>query len=153
MADDPHSQLKVRQKSLRTRLDAFTATAPDDPQWAKISDEVHDAVEALLKARRDIDADRLLLPNRVLGGAAAVAAVVVLVGWFSAWNVVPAVLALAVGAVLLINPAMRGDEEPSARRWAGIAAVLGALSTPLLSGWSALVVLAGIGWWAWRCLK
>jgi hypothetical protein len=153
MADDPNSLLAVRQQSLRTRLDAFTATAPDDPRWAKISDELHDAVEALLTARRDINANRLLLPNRVLGATAAVAAVVVLVLWFSAWNLAPALLALAVGTALLINPAVRGDEEPSARSWAGIAAVLGALSAPLLSGWSALAVLAGIGWWAWRCLK
>ncbi|RDI34865.1 hypothetical protein [Lentzea flaviverrucosa] len=153
MADDPRSLLVARQKSLRTRLDAFIATAPDDPHWAKISDELHGEVEALLKTRRDIDADRFLLLNRVLGAAAAVAAIVVLVLWFSAWNVVPALLALAVGAALLINPAVRGDGEPSARGWAGIAAVLGAASTPLLSGWAALVVLAGIGWWIWRCLK
>ncbi|MCX2947038.1 hypothetical protein [Lentzea sp. NEAU-D7] len=153
MADDPHSLLAARQKSLRTRLDAFIATAPEDPQWSKISDELHNAVEALLKVRRDIDANRLLLPHRVLGAAAAVAAVVVLVLWFSAWNVVPALMALAVGVALLINPVVRGDGEPGARTWAGIAAVLGALATPLLSGWSALVVLGGIGWWIWRCLK
>lgn len=153
MADDPQSLLVARQKSLRTRLDVFIATAPDDPQWTKISDELHGEVEALLETRRDIRANRLLLPNRVLGAAAAIAAIVVLVLWFSAWNVVPALLAIAVGAALLVNPAVRGNGEPSARRWAGVAAVLGAASTPLLSGWAALVVLAGIGWWIWRYLK
>jgi hypothetical protein len=82
-----------------------------------------------------------------------VAALVVLVFWFSVWNLVPTLLIFVVGGALVINPAVRGDWEPRARRLAGIAAVLGALLTPLVDGWSALLVLAGIGWWVWRYLR
>lgn len=153
MADDPHSRLAVSQSALRTRLDALSATAPDDPRCAELADAVHEEVRVLLAARRDVDAAELRLPNRVIGAVAVVAALVVLVFWFSAWNLVPALLIVAVGGALVISPAVRGDWEPRARRLAGIAAVLGALLTPLVGGWSALLVLAGIGWWVWRYLR
>lgn len=153
MADDPHSRLAVSQSTLRTRLDALTAAAPDDPRCTELADAVHDEVRTLLKARRDVDAAELQLSNRVIGAVAVVIALVALIFWFSAWNLLPTLLSLAVGSALVINPAVHGIWEPRARRLAGIAAVLSALLTPLLSGWSALLVLAGIGWWAWRCLR
>ncbi|MEU0878308.1 hypothetical protein ABZ345_06885 [Lentzea sp. NPDC005914] len=153
MADDSRSRLTTSQTTLRTQLDALealVATAPDDPRCAKLTDEVHDEVRRLLQARRDIDAAELRLHTLVLGAAAVVIAVVGLVFWFSAWNVVPLLLSLAVGSALVINPPLHGDWEPSARRLAGVAAVLSGLLTPLVGGWSVLLVLAGIGWWAWR---
>lgn len=153
MADDPHSLLEVRQATLLAQLDLLTAADSDDPGWSKIADDVHADLQALLDARRDADAAALRLHYRVIGAVAVVAAVVVPVFWFSTWNVVPALLALAVGAALLVNPAAHGNWEPRARGAAGVAAVLGALATPLLGGWSALVVLAGIGWWAWRYVR
>lgn len=152
MADDPHSRLETSQKALRTRLDALSATAPDDPRCAQLADAVHEEVRVLLTARRDVDAAELLLPNRAVGAAAVVVAVVVLVFWFSAWHLLPTMLIFAVGGALVINPAVRGDWEPRARRLAGIAAVLAGLLTPLVGGWSAVLVLAGIGLWAWRYL-
>lgn len=153
MADDPHSLLTVRQNELRTQLDALTASGPDDPHWPELADDLHNGVTAVLEARRDDEAAALRLLHRVLGGIAVVAAVVVLVLFFSPWNVVPAGLALLVGGALVLSPAVRGVWEPRARTWAGIAAVVGALLTPLAGGWSALVVVAGIGWWAWRYVK
>lgn len=154
MADDPHSLLAIRQKTLRTSLDALTAITADDPRWPEFALDVDKGVDAVLHARRDVCAVRLLLPSRVIGATAVVAAVGVLVFWFTTWNAVSALLALAVGAALLANPALRGEWEPRARASAGIASVLGAASTPLLGGWSALLVLAGIGWWAtWRYLR
>ncbi|GGM76604.1 hypothetical protein GCM10011609_10620 [Lentzea pudingi] len=153
MADDPHSLLTVRQNALRTQLDALTASGPDDPHWPELADDLHKGVIAVLEARRDDEAAALRLLHRVLGGVAVVAAVAVLVLFFSPWNVLPAGLALAVGGVLVASPAVRGVWEPRARTWAGAAAVLGALLTPLAGGWPALVVAAGIGWWAWRCAR
>jgi len=153
MADDPHSRLTVSQSTLRTRLDALSTMAPDDPRCAELADAAHVEVIALLRARRDFDAAKFRLPNRVTGAAAMVVALIALIGWFSAWNMVPTLLSLAVGSALVVNPTVRGDWEPRARMVAGIAAVLGALLTPLLHGWSALLVLPGIGWWAWRFLR
>lgn len=153
MADNPHSLFAVEQSALRTQLDALTASGPDDPHWPELAENLHKGVNAVLRARRDTDADALLLLHRVVGVVAGLAAVVVLVLFFSPWNVVPAGLALAVGGALLANPAVRGFWEPRARTWAGIAAVVGVLLTPLAGGWSALVVLAGTGWWAWRYVR
>lgn len=150
MAADPDSLLAVEQEALRTRLDALTASGPDDPRWPELAENLHKSVNAVLRARRDTDADALLLLHRVAGAVAGLAAVAVLVFFFSLWNVLPAGLALAVGVALLANPAVRGVWEPRARTWAGGAAVVGVLLTPLAGGWSAVVVLAGIAWWAWR---
>lgn len=153
MADDPRSRLEASQKTLRTQVDALAELAPDDPRCAELADKVHDEVQALLRARRDVDAARLRVQHLVLGATAVVVAIAALVFRFSAWNAVPIVLSLAVGGALVVNPPARGSWEPRARVLAGVAAVLGALLTPLVSGWSVLLVLAGIGWWAWRWLR
>ncbi|MGW6447401.1 hypothetical protein [Lentzea sp. NPDC055074] len=153
MADDPDSLLAVEKSALLTRLNALTEAGPDDPRWPELAENLHKGVEAVLRARRDTEADALLLLHRVIGVVAAVASVAVLVFFFSAWNVLPAGLALAVAVVLLANPAVRGVWEPRARTWAGAAAMAGVLLTPLVGGWSAVVVLAGIGWWAWRYVR
>ncbi|MET9224371.1 hypothetical protein [Lentzea sp. NPDC003310] len=150
MADDLHSLLLARQKTLRTLLDDLTATDPGDPRWPERAVAVDTGLAEVLDTRRDVDAARLVMLHRALGAAAVVAAVAVLVFWFSAGNAVPAGLAVVVGAGLLVSPAVRGSWEPQARTVAGVAALAGALATPAVGGWAVVLVVAGTAWWGWR---
>ena len=153
MAADPFARLADRQHSLRTALRTLQATHPGSPDFPALLADTDKEVHAVMQARRDVEAARLTVPNRILAAATAVAALVVVIGWFDHWSLLSIVLAMAVAAAVLVDPTGSRLWEPRART-AAITATLGAvLLTPLVSGWAVLAVLAGGAWWAWRTLR
>ncbi|WP_434442088.1 hypothetical protein [Lentzea sp. E54] len=150
MAADPFARLADRQQALRTALRALTAAGPGSPEFRTLLTTTNDEVEAVMQARRDMEAARLTVPNRAIAAATTGAALIVAVGWFDAWSLLSLMLAVATAAAVLVDPAGRTIWEPRARTAAITAALAATLLTPLASGWAALVTAAGIAWWAWR---
>ncbi|MET9226590.1 hypothetical protein [Lentzea sp. NPDC003310] len=153
MAADPFARLADRQQSLRTALKALQAAGPGSPDFRTLLTTTNDQVEAVLQARRDVEAARLTTPNRAIATATSIAALVVAVGWFDAWSLLSLVTAVATAASVLVDPTGRRIWEPRARTAAITAALVATLLTPVISGWATLVTAAGIGWWAWRTLR
>ena len=153
MAAEPFARLADRQHALRTALRALQAAGPGSPDFPALLVETGKEVEAVMHARRDVEAARLTVPNRAIAAATAIAALVVVIGWFDGWSLLSVLLAVAVAAAVLVDPVGRRIWEPRARTAAIAAALLAVVLTPLASGWAALAVLAGVAWWAWRTLK
>ncbi|SES04422.1 hypothetical protein SAMN05216188_12077 [Lentzea xinjiangensis] len=152
MAAEPFARLADRQHALRTALRALRAAGPGSPDFPALLAATDKEVEAVLQARRDVEAARLTVPNRATAAGTSVAALVVAVGWFDAWSLLSLVLAVATAAAVLVDPTGRTHWEPRARTAAISAALLAVLLTPLLNGWAALITAAGIAWWARRTL-
>ncbi|MFD4673573.1 hypothetical protein ACFWNN_27875 [Lentzea sp. NPDC058450] len=153
MAADPFARLADRQQSLRTALRALQTAGPGSPDFRTLLDTTNDHVDAVMQARRDVEAARLTVPNRAIATATTAAALIVAVGWFDAWSLLSLLTAVATAAAVLVDPTGRTLWEPRARTTAITAALAATLLTPLVSGWATLVTLVGIGWWAWRTLK
>ncbi|MCX2952583.1 hypothetical protein [Lentzea sp. NEAU-D7] len=153
MAADPFARLADRQQSLRTALRALKAAGPGSPDFRSLLATTNAEVEAVVQARRDVEAARLTSPNRMIAIATTAAALIVAVGWFDAWSLLSLLVAVATAASVLVDPAGRRVFEPRARTTAICAALLATLLTPLASGWATLITAAGIAWWAWRTLK
>ena len=153
MAADPFARLADRQHSLRTALRTLQATHPGSPDFPALLADTDREVQAVVQARRDIEAARLTVPNRAIAAATAIAALTVVIGWFDAWSLVSIVLAMAIAAAVLVDPAGTKLWEPRARTVAITATLVAVLLTPLVSGWAALAAVAGGVWWAWRTLR
>ncbi|MDX8036081.1 hypothetical protein SK803_38295 [Lentzea sp. BCCO 10_0856] len=153
MAAEPFARLADRQNALRTALRALQAAGPGSPDFPSLLADTDKEVEAVMQARRDVEAARLTNPNRAIAAATTVAALIVAVGWFDAWSLLSLLLSVAVAAAVLVDPTGRKIWEPRARTAAITAALAATLLTPLANGWAALVVLAGVAWWAWRTLR
>lgn len=153
MAADPFARLADRQQSLRTALRALQATGPGSPDFRALLTTTDDEVEAVMQARRDVEASRLTRPNRALATATTAAALIVAVGWFDGWSLLSLLLAVATAAAVLVDPTGRRIWEPRARAAAMTAALIATLLTPVANGWATLITAAGIGWWAWRTLR
>ncbi|HEX8867155.1 MAG TPA: hypothetical protein VF821_15970 [Lentzea sp.] len=153
MAAEPFARLADRQNALRTALRALQAAGPGSPDFPALLADTHKEVEAVVHARRDVEAARLTVPNRAIAAGTAVAALIVVIGWFDGWSLLSVVLALAVAAAVLVDPVGRRIWEPRARTAGIVAALLGVVLTPLANGWAALAVLAGVAWWAWRTYR
>ncbi|GGU78760.1 hypothetical protein [Lentzea flava] len=153
MAAEPFARLADRQHALRTALRALQAAGPGSPDFPSLLADTGKEVEAVLQARRDVEAARLTVPNRAIAAGTAIAALVVVIGWFDGWSLLSVLLAVAVAAAVLVDPVGRGIWEPRARTAAIAAAGLAVLLTPLVHGWAALAVVAGVAWWAWRTLR
>ena len=150
MAADPLARLADRQQSLRTTLRALQSAPPGSPGFHHLVTTTNEQVEAVMQARRELEADRLTIPNRAVATATTAAALVVAVGWFDAWSLLSLLLATATAAAVLVDPTGRKQWEPRARTAAITAALAATLLTPLANGWAALLTAAGIAWWAWR---
>lgn len=153
MAADPFARLADRQHALRTALRALQAAGPGSPDFPALLADTGKEVEAVMQARRDVEAARLTVPNRAIAAGTAVAALIVVIGWFDGWSLLSVLLAVSVAAAVLVDPVGRKLWEPRARTAAISAALLAVLLTPLANGWAALAVLAGVAWWAWRTLR
>ncbi|SFR25319.1 hypothetical protein SAMN04488564_108311 [Lentzea waywayandensis] len=153
MAADPFARLADRQQSLRTALRALKAAGPGSPDFQTLLTTTNAEVDAVMAARKDVEAARLTVPNRAIAAGTTAAALVVAVGWFDAWSLLSLLLAVATAASVLVDPTGRGVWEPRARTTAICAALAATLLTPVASGWAALVTVAGIAWWAWRTLR
>jgi hypothetical protein len=153
MAADPFARLADRQQSLRTALRALQAAGPGSPDFQPLLATANAEVDAVMQARRDVEAARLTTPNRAIAVATTAAALIVAVGWFDAWSLLSLLVAVAAAASVLVDPAGRRFFEPLARTTAISAALAATLLTPLASGWATLVTAAGIAWWAWRTHK
>lgn len=153
MAAEPFARLADRQHALRTALRALQAAGPGSPDFPALLADTDKEVEAVLHARRDVEAARLTVPNRAIAAGTAIAALVVVIGWFDGWSLLSVLLAVAVAAAVLVDPVGRTIWEPRARTGAITAALLAVLLTPLANGWAALAVVAGVAWWAWRTLR
>ncbi|MEV6243475.1 hypothetical protein [Lentzea sp. NPDC051838] len=153
MAAEPFARLADRQNALRTALRALQAAGPGSPDFPALLADTDKEVEAVMQARRDVEAARLTVPNRAIAAGTAVGALIVVIGWFDGWSLLSVVLALAVAAAVLVDPVGRTIWEPRARTAAISAALLAVLLTPLANGWAALAVVAGVAWWAWRTLR
>jgi hypothetical protein len=153
MAAEPFARLADRQHALRTALRALQAAGPGSPDFPALLAETDKEVEAVMHARRDVEAARLTVPNRAIAAGTAVGALIVVIGWFDGWSLLSVVLALSVAAAVLVDPVGRMIWEPRARTAAIAAALIAVLLTPLANGWAALAVLAGVAWWAWRTLR
>ena len=153
MAADPLARLADRQQSLRTALRALQSATPGSRGFATLLTTTNDEVEAVMQARRDVEAARLTAPNRAIAAATTAAALIVAVGWFDAWSLLSLLLAVATAASVLVDPVGRRLWEPRARTAAITAALAATLLTPLFHGWAALVTAAGVAWWAWRTLR
>lgn len=153
MAAEPFARLADRQHALRTALRALQAAGPGSPDFPALLADTDKEVEAVMHARRDVEAARLTVPNRAIAAGTAIAALVVVIGWFDGWSLLSVLLAVAVAAAVLVDPVGRTIWEPRARTGAIAAALLAVLLTPLANGWAALAVLAGVAWWAWRTLR
>ncbi|GAB2868604.1 hypothetical protein [Lentzea nigeriaca] len=150
MAAEPFARLADRQHALRTALRALQAAGPGSPDFPSLLADTGKEVEAVLQARHDVEAARLTIPNRAIAAGTAIAALVVVIGWFDGWSLLSVLLAVAVAAAVLVDPTGHGIWEPRARTAAIAAAGLAVLLTPLAHGWAALAVVAGVAWWAWR---
>ncbi|GHH55832.1 hypothetical protein [Lentzea cavernae] len=150
MAADPFARLADRQQSLRTALRALQAAGPGSPDFPTLIARTNDEVEAVINARRDVEAARLTTPNRAIATATTAAALIIAVGWFDAWSLLSLLLATATAAAVLVDPAGRTPWDPRARTAAITAALVATLLTPPLNGWATLITAAGIAWWAWR---
>ena len=153
MAAEPFARLADRQHALRTALRALQAAGPGSPDFPALLADTDKEVEAVLHARRVVEAARLTVPNRAIAAGTAIAALVVVIGWFDGWSLLSVLLAVAVAAAVLVDPVGRNIWEPRARTGAIAAALLAVLLTPLANGWAALAVVAGVAWWAWRTLR
>jgi hypothetical protein len=153
MAADPFARLADRQQSLRTALRALKAAGPGSPDFHTLLTTTNAEVEAVMAARKDVEAARLIVPNRAIAAGTTAAALIVAVGWFDAWSLLSLLLAVATAASVLVDPVGRSVWEPRARTAAISAALLATLLTPLANGWAALITAAGIAWWAWRTHK
>ncbi|MGW6935864.1 hypothetical protein ACWGE0_37815 [Lentzea sp. NPDC054927] len=153
MAAEPHARLADRQHALRTALRALQAAGPGSPDFPSLLSDTDKEVEAVMQARRDVEAARLTTPNRAIAAATTTAALIVAVGWFDAWSLLSLLLAVATAAAVLVDPTGSKIWEPRARTAAITAALVATLLTPIANGWAALVVLAGVAWWAWRTLR
>lgn len=153
MAAEPFARLADRQHALRTALRALQAAGPGSPDFPALLADTDKEVEAVMHARRDVEAARLTVPNRAIAAGTAIAALVVVIGWFDGWSLLSVLLAVAVAAAVLVDPVGRTIWEPRARTGAIAAALLAVLLTPLANGWAALAVVAGVAWWAWRTLR
>lgn len=153
MAADPFARLADRQHALRTALRALQAAGPGSPDFPSLLTDADKEVQAVMQARRDIEAARLTTPNRAIAATTATAALVVVIGWFDAWSMFSLLLAVAVAAAVLVDPTGRKFWEPKARTVAIAAALLTVILTPLAHGWAALITAAGVAWWAWRTLR
>ena len=153
MAAEPFARLADRQHALRTALRALQAAGPGSPDFPALLADTDKEVEAVMHARRDVEAARLTVPNRAIAAGTAIAALVVVIGWFDGWSLLSVLLAVAVAAAVLVDPVGRTIWEPRARTGAIAAALLAVLLTPLAHGWATLAVLAGVAWWAWRTLR
>lgn len=153
MAAEPFARLADRQHALRTALRGLQAAGPGSPDFPALLADTDREVEAVMQARRDVEAARLTVPNRVIAAATSTAALVVAVGWFDAWSLLSLLLAVATAAAVLVDPTGRKIWEPRARTTAITAALVATLITPLANGWATLVTALGIAWWAWRTLK
>lgn len=150
MAADQFARLADRQQSLRTALRALKAAGPGSPDFPSLLATTNDEVEAVMQARRDVEAAKLTTPNRALAIATTAAALIVAVGWFDAWSLLSLLLATATAASVLVDPAGQTIWEPRARTTAMTAALTATLLTPLTNGWATIITAAGIAWWAWR---
>ncbi|WP_394617533.1 hypothetical protein JNUCC0626_49515 [Lentzea sp. JNUCC 0626] len=153
MAADPFARLADRQQSLRTALRALQTAGPGSPDFPTLLTTTNDHVQAVMQARKDVEAARLTVPNRAIAAATTAAAFVVAIGWFDAWSLLSLLAAVATAAAVLVDPTGPRLWEPRARTTAITAALAATLLTPIASGWATLVTLAGIAWWAWRTLK
>ncbi len=153
MAADPFARLADRQHSLRTALRTLQATHPGSPDFPALLADTDREVQAVVQARRDVEAARLTVPNRTIAAATAVSALVVVIGWFDPWSLLSIVLAMAIAAAVLVDPTGSRLWEPRARTAAITATLVAVLLTPLVSGWAALAAVAGGAWWAWRTLR
>ncbi|MFI6100050.1 hypothetical protein ACIA8G_31255 [Lentzea sp. NPDC051213] len=150
MAAEPFARLADRQHALRTALRALQTAGPGSPDFPALLADTDKEVAAVMQARRDVEAARLTVPNRAIAAGTAVAALIVVIGWFDGWSLLSLLLAVAVAAAVLVDPIGRRLWEPRARTVAIIAALAAVLLTPLANGWAALAVLAGAAWWAWK---
>ncbi|WP_439660096.1 hypothetical protein ACSHWB_00485 [Lentzea sp. HUAS TT2] len=150
MAADPFAHLADRQQSLRTALRALKAAGPGSPDFPALLTTTNAEVEAVMQARRNVEAARLTVPNRAIAAATTAAALIVAVGWFDAWSLLSLLLAVATAAAVLVDPAGRTVWEPRARTAAISAALAATLLTPIANGWATMITAAGIAWWAWR---
>lgn len=153
MAADPFARLADRQHSLRTALKALHSASPGTPDFQTLLATTNDEVEAVMQARRDVEAARLTTPNRAVAIATTAAALIISIAWFDAWSLLSLLTATATAAAVLVDPTGSRTWEPRARTAAITAALAATLLTPLLNGWATLVTAAGIAWWAWRTLK
>ncbi len=153
MAAEPFARLADRQHALRTALRTLQAAGPGSADFPALLADTDREVEAVMQARRDVEAARLTMPNRAIAAGTAVAALIVVIGWFDGWSLLSVLLAVAVAAAVLVDPAGRKIWEPRARTVAITAALLAVLVTPLANGWAALLTAAGAAWWAWRTLR
>ncbi|SMD23146.1 hypothetical protein [Lentzea albidocapillata] len=153
MAADQFARLADRQQSLRTTLRVLQSAGPGSPDFQSLLTTANAEVEAVMQARRDVEAARLTTPNRAIAVATTATALIVAVGWFDAWSLLSLLVAVATAASVLVDPAGRRIFEPRARTTAITAALVATLLTPLASGWATLITAAGIAWWAWRTLK
>lgn len=153
MAADPFARLADRQQSLRTALRALQAAGPGSPDFPDLLSTTDKEVEAVLQARRDVEAARLTAPNRAIAAATTTAALIVAVGWFDGWSLLSLLLAVATAAAVLVDPTGRKPWEPRARTTAIAAALAATLLTPATHGWASLLTATGIAWWAWRTLR
>lgn len=153
MAAEPLARLADRQHALRTALRVLQAATPGSPDFPDLLADTDKEVQAVMQARRDVEAARLAVPNRAIAAATAVASLIVVIGWFDGWSLLSLVLALAVAAAVLVDPTGRKIWEPKARTVAIIAALLAVILTPVANGWAATAVLAGVAWWAWKVLR
>lgn len=153
MAADPFARLADRQLTLRTALRTLQATPPGSPDFQQLLTETSKEVDAVMQARRDVEASRLTTPNRAIAAATAIAGLIVVIGWFDPWSLVSIVLALAIAAAILVDPTGHTLWEPRARTTAITATLAAVLLTPVAHGWAALIAAAGVAWWAWRTLR
>ncbi|MGW6445009.1 hypothetical protein [Lentzea sp. NPDC055074] len=150
MAADPFARLADRQHALRTAVKALHSASPGSPHFHSLLITTNEEVEAVMQARRDVEAARLTTPNRAIATATTAAALIIAVGWFDAWSLLSLLTATATAAAVLVDPTGHKIWEPRARTAAITTALSATLLTPLLNGWATLVTAAGIAWWAWR---
>jgi hypothetical protein len=153
MAADPFARLADRQHALRTALRALQAAGPGSPDFPALLATTDEEVEAVMQARRDVEAARLTVPNRATAAATTTAALIVAIGWFDGWSLLSLLVAVATAAAVLVDPVGRKIWEPRARTIAMTAALTATLLTPVANGWATLITAAGVAWWAWRTLK
>lgn len=153
MAAEPLTRLADHQNALRSALRALQATPPGSPDFPDLLADTDKEVQAVMHARRDVEAARLATPNRAIAAATAITALIVVIGWFDTWSLLSLVLAVAVAAAVLVDPAGRTLWEPKARTVAITAALAAVILTPLTNGWAAAAVAAGVAWWAWKVLR